>query len=170
MLGLFTSASTLQPNFLKYPLCAPILNKKNIIKKILLSLPGFYQTACFFTKKINPRIFVYHRFCNASDKSHHKMDGKTFEWQLGQIIKSHKVITLGEYFQLRINGEKIPKNLVVVTIDDGYHDFYETAYPILKKLKLNKLLLSFFILKTKYFSFLYFKIYFLLYKWYIFIT
>ena len=113
-----------------------ILNNKKIIKKILLSLPGFYQAACFFTKEINPRIFVYHRFCSASDKSPHKMNGKTFEWQLRQIIKSYKIITLGKYLQLRINGEKIPKNFVIITIDDGYYDFYETAYPILKKLKL----------------------------------
>jgi len=111
------------------------LNKK-IIKKILLSLPGFYLVASFLTKKDNPRVFVYHRFWNTSDKSPYKMGGKIFEWQLSQIIKSHKIITLGDYLQLRINEEEIPKNLAIITIDDGYYDFYETAYPILKKMKL----------------------------------
>jgi len=110
-----------------------ILSNKKIIKKIILSLPGFYFAACFLTKNDNPRVFVYHRFCNEFDKSIHKMDGKTFEWQLRHIRKSHKIITLGDYLQLRINEEKIPKNLAIITIDDGYYDFYEIAYPILKK-------------------------------------
>lgn len=113
-----------------------VLKNKKKIKKILLSLPGFYSAACFLTKNDNPRVFVYHRFCIASDKFPHRIDDENFEWQLGQIIKSYKIVTLGYYLQLRIKKRKVPKNLAIITIDDGYYDFYEIAYPILKKMKL----------------------------------
>jgi peptidoglycan/xylan/chitin deacetylase (PgdA/CDA1 family) len=61
------------------------------------------------------------------------MDAETFEWQLQQLLKGWKIITLGEYIKLRRSGEKLPSYLVVLTIDDGYADFYKIAYPRLKK-------------------------------------
>lgn len=107
--------------------------KNKLIKKILLYRPSFYQAACFLTRKINPRVLVYHRFCYESDKSQYKIDRNTFEWQLKKIIKQFKVVNLKDYLNMINNKQRIPLNLATITVDDGYHDFYEIAYPILKK-------------------------------------
>lgn len=106
---------------------------KKSIKRLIVRSPLFIRIAILLTKKINPRILVYHRFCDASDPSAHKVDGETFEWQLNQIKKYFTVITLGEYLKLREKGNTIPSNLVIITVDDGYYDFYKLAYPVLKK-------------------------------------
>ncbi len=39
------------------------------------------------------------------------------------------VLTLSEYADRLIKREKIPPNVVIITVDDGYRDFYDIAYP-----------------------------------------
>lgn len=38
-----------------------------------------------------------------------------------------------EQFRLFMEGGKVPDNAVLVTFDDGYENFYTTAYPIMKQ-------------------------------------
>lgn len=78
-----------------------------------------------------PRIFMYHRFTFA-DATEHVVSAKNFEWQLQQLQKRWNVISLGEYLQLRHQKTPVPPYTVIITIDDGYRDFYEVAYPLLK--------------------------------------
>lgn len=61
------------------------------------------------------------------------MDAETFEWQLKQLEKKWNVITLGEYIQKRRMKAKLPPYMVILTIDDGYADFYKVAHPRLKE-------------------------------------
>ena len=106
---------------------------KNILKKSIIHSPLIYL-GLFIARNLNPRIFVYHRFCSNSEHSYHKTKASTFKWQLTQIKKRFQVITLGKYLKLRKEKKPIPPNLVILTIDDGYHDFYRYAYPTLKKM------------------------------------
>ncbi|MBU0993966.1 MAG: polysaccharide deacetylase family protein [Proteobacteria bacterium] len=118
-----------------------MVNKQKI-KNFLIGLPGFYKTACTLAKRINPRILVYHRFCDQSDPAPYKIDGKTFKWQLNQIVKKFQIISLNEYIEFITENREIPENLVIITVDDGYFDFYQIAYPIIKDMNIKVTLFS----------------------------
>jgi peptidoglycan/xylan/chitin deacetylase (PgdA/CDA1 family) len=87
------------------------------------------------TKKI-PRIFMYHRFSEEIDELGNFLDKNSFKWQLALIKKKWNVYNLREYILKRKNGNKAPANSVILTIDDGYSDFYKFAFPELKKNKM----------------------------------
>ncbi|MDY6824161.1 MAG: polysaccharide deacetylase family protein [Thermodesulfobacteriota bacterium] len=106
--------------------------KKNI-KKSLLRTPGVFKAACLLTKSINPRVLVYHRFCEQQGTEKHKIDSHTFEKQLLAIKKYFSIVSLADVLKQKHSKKALPKNLAVITIDDGYLDFYTIAYPLLKK-------------------------------------
>ncbi len=103
-----------------------------ILKMVLVRLP-FFVTVVSYLTRWTPRIFMYHRFTDGADDSGTLINGKTFEWQLRRLDDRWNVISLGEYLRLRRSGEKRPPYLVVLTIDDGYADFYRVAYPRLRQ-------------------------------------
>lgn len=78
-------------------------------------------------------IFNYHRF----DDYRHKNTNisrnnliKNFEY-----LKTHnyEVVPLDKLIATINNGEKIPSNWVVLTVDDGYKSFYENGLEIFKR-------------------------------------
>ena len=102
------------------------------LKAALLKLPGFLTICSILTRNI-PRIFVYHRFTEDGDETGRRVSAETFEWQLRWIKKGWKVISLRDYLKMRLEGRKLVSKVVVITVDDGYRDFYDVAYPRLKK-------------------------------------
>jgi peptidoglycan/xylan/chitin deacetylase (PgdA/CDA1 family) len=51
-----------------------------------------------------------------------------------QYLKEEfSVISLPQYLNSLVNGESFPSDTVILTFDDGFQNFYEVAYPILKK-------------------------------------
>lgn len=50
-------------------------------------------------------------------------------------LDSHNfhVITLDELYSALSQGQSLPENPVVLTFDDGYRSFFDSAYPVLKK-------------------------------------
>jgi peptidoglycan/xylan/chitin deacetylase (PgdA/CDA1 family) len=109
---------------------------KKGLKALVVRLPFMLAIASFITRN-SPRIFMYHRFCDAIDHDLNKIDKKTFEWQLRSLSKKWKVLTLQEYIRVRKKGDTLPPYLVILTMDDGYRDFYEIAYPSLIKHELS---------------------------------
>ncbi len=81
----------------------------------------------------SPKIIMYHRF--SSDPCIGKVDKASFENQIKYLKNKFNVISLNELCAHISNNEKLPKNSVIITVDDGYEDFYLYAYPILKKYK-----------------------------------
>lgn len=75
---------------------------------------------------------MYHRFSRNYDVNG-KVDAKTFEWQLMQLKKGWNVISLNKMINILDSDNELPPYSVVLTVDDGYKDFYEIAYPFLKK-------------------------------------
>jgi len=49
------------------------------------------------------------------------------------IRKNFNIILLRDLCKRLMNGDKLPRNTIVLTVDDGYLDFYYYAYPILRK-------------------------------------
>jgi peptidoglycan/xylan/chitin deacetylase (PgdA/CDA1 family) len=105
------------------------------LKNCLIKLPYFLRIGAILTKNI-PRLFFYHRFCNEPDVTLQKIDSQTFEWQLKQIKNEWNVCSLRDYIEFKKSGVCIPSKLVILTVDDGYDDFYEIAYPKLLKYKI----------------------------------
>ncbi|MFC3115006.1 polysaccharide deacetylase family protein [Cellvibrio fontiphilus] len=91
---------------------------------------GGYQLARLLTRK-QPKILMYHRF--SAEKKGHEVTAATFEQQLRLIKKYFQPMTLANLaLAIQKNGTA-PTNAVVITVDDGYRDFYEVAYPLLKR-------------------------------------
>lgn len=81
--------------------------------------------------KSQPKIIVYHRFGPADDSK--RIGVATFEHQIKLLRRNCNVMALRDLSALITNGRPIPPYSVILTIDDGYEDFYDYAFPILKQ-------------------------------------
>ncbi|EIK46713.1 polysaccharide deacetylase [Cellvibrio sp. BR] len=90
---------------------------------------GGYQIARVLTRN-QPKILMYHRF--SAEKKGHEVTAATFERQLQLMKRYFQPMTLATLAQSIQQTGNAPKNAVVITVDDGYRDFYEVAYPLLK--------------------------------------
>lgn len=82
----------------------------------------------------SPRILMYHRF--SSGEESRKLRSELFESQIRLLKKHFHVAAMSDIGSMLAAGHDIPNNTVVITIDDGYSDFYQYAYPILKRYSL----------------------------------
>ena len=79
-------------------------------------------------------ILTYHRF---SREAHpFKTSAADFAAHLEYLDKHNRVMELSEAVRLLQNGKTPPPNATVITIDDGYNDAYEIAFPLLKKYRM----------------------------------
>ncbi len=104
----------------------------DFIKSLILKLP-FLKYISLYLAQDCPKIFLYHRFTDLNLIVGVNRD--TFKWQLEQIKRTHQVMSLSEYLLECKKGTK-PQSVVIITIDDGYKDFYTVAYPLLKEEKM----------------------------------
>ncbi len=82
----------------------------------------------------HPRILMYHRvFPDASGRAIHPDE---FLKQMKQIKQQFNVISLKALISQYKQNKSIPENTIVVTFDDGYLDFYDHVYPIMRELEL----------------------------------
>jgi len=78
-------------------------------------------------------ILCYHRFARAC-KSPLCMPADIFERQLRYLKENgYRVIGPEELVDFLDYRKAIPKNAVMITVDDGYRSVYNVAYPLLKK-------------------------------------
>jgi peptidoglycan/xylan/chitin deacetylase (PgdA/CDA1 family) len=80
-----------------------------------------------------PRVLVYHRFAAPDAPVPHRVNAATFAWQLDTIKKNFDVITFGECITRFLQQGAWPEGCVILTIDDGYADMYQYAWPELAK-------------------------------------
>jgi len=90
---------------------------------------GGYHVARLLTRQ-QPKILMYHRFSEA--QSPHAVSRAGFERQLRIIKRWFNPMTLTQLAQSIEKDGRAPENAVVITVDDGYQDFYEIAYPLLR--------------------------------------
>ncbi len=77
----------------------------------------------------NVLILMYHRFGEGAGK----VSAREFESHLEYLKNHHRVLALSETVEFLQTEKTLPPNSVVITIDDGYRDAYEIAFPLLKK-------------------------------------
>jgi len=82
-------------------------------------------------------ILTYHRFGLKDEHDGHDEDGKTlardFAEQLDYLTTHYEVVPLARMVDCLNGQEPLPPHLAAITIDDGYRDFYEIAYPVLRR-------------------------------------
>ena len=91
---------------------------------ILIIIVILFILLLVFNKSAVP-IFLYHQVNPISSN----VSPKTFEEHL-KIIKKYNMetITISEYYNNKIN-----KNSILLTFDDGYYDNFKYVFPLLKK-------------------------------------
>lgn len=106
------------------------------MKKILLKT--FYDLGAFapfhWANRDKVLILTYHRFSRGDDPS--KISASEFAAHLEYLSKNSRVLPLADAIDSLQTGKSLPPNATVITIDDGYADAYEIAFPLLKKFDL----------------------------------
>lgn len=102
---------------------------KKTLLKIIYNLGAFAPFQWAVRDKV--LILTYHRF--SRDKSVSKISSGEFAAHLEYLSKHNRVLPLSETVERLQNGKSLPPNTTVITIDDGYADAYEVAFPLLKK-------------------------------------
>lgn len=77
------------------------------------------------------RVLMYHRF--SEDAHPLRISSAEFERHLKYLKTNARVITIDEAIDGLKGTRPLPDFSTVITIDDGYRDSYEIAYPLLKK-------------------------------------
>jgi len=80
-------------------------------------------------------ILMFHRVAEVFFDVSLLVKRKTFEECLKYITQSYPVISMDFLSQNFDKWENIPDDSFVITFDDGWIDFHDTAYPILTRLK-----------------------------------
>jgi peptidoglycan/xylan/chitin deacetylase (PgdA/CDA1 family) len=63
------------------------------------------------------------------------LDSSSFRWQMEQLRARFEIVSLSEAARL-ISTNTVDRPLAVVTFDDGFLNFYQCAFPILKELSI----------------------------------
>jgi peptidoglycan/xylan/chitin deacetylase (PgdA/CDA1 family) len=86
-------------------------------------------------KQRTVQILIYHRVNDDRDWSFPGTPIGVFARQMDYLASTHTVLGLEDAVE-RIHRNDVPENAIVVTFDDGYHDNFANAYPILRNLSL----------------------------------
>jgi peptidoglycan/xylan/chitin deacetylase (PgdA/CDA1 family) len=78
-----------------------------------------------------PRVLMYHRFSETPRRR--RLDAAAFERHLQYLTKHFHVRRLSTVIEMLQEGRPLQPRTVVLTVDDGYADFAEHAYPLLQK-------------------------------------
>lgn len=90
---------------------------------------GLYQLAWSMSRQ-RPRIFMYHRF--AEQDTAHRLGRESFRAQIRLIKRCCRIVTMGELAEILRERPEEAGRLAVITVDDGYRDFHDHAWPVLR--------------------------------------
>ena len=76
-------------------------------------------------------IVTYHRF--SADRSYASTSATAFAEQVAYLRARYTIVPLSAVERHLKEGHPLPAASVAITIDDGYHDAYEIAFPILRR-------------------------------------
>jgi peptidoglycan/xylan/chitin deacetylase (PgdA/CDA1 family) len=74
-------------------------------------------------------VLMYHSVGENNSKL--TVSPSLFRWQMEFLKKYRSVISVEDFLLWREGKKEIPKNAVLITLDDGYQDTYQNAFPIL---------------------------------------
>ncbi|MDX2031941.1 MAG: polysaccharide deacetylase family protein [Blastocatellia bacterium] len=107
-----------------------------MIKGVILNVmraTGWFDLLRYAHRR-QPLILTYHRFSDGDDPD--KTSAAAFAEQLDYLTAHYDVVPLGRLVSEMNAGQpraRSGKGMAAITIDDGYRDTYEIAYPLLRK-------------------------------------
>ena len=105
------------------------LNLKSKLVQVAGPLGG-YRASRWLTRT-TPKILMYHRFSEQARPGHvHRAE---FERQVGYLSRHFNVMRMDQVFEAIASDPARLENTVAITVDDGYLDFYEIAFPVLRE-------------------------------------
>ena len=87
------------------------------------------------------RVLTYHRVLDVADARKAtpgllSATAPAFARQMEYLARHYRVVTLEQVSDAFAGGRPLPSRATLITFDDGYRDFGEVAWPILKRLGL----------------------------------
>jgi peptidoglycan/xylan/chitin deacetylase (PgdA/CDA1 family) len=82
-----------------------------------------------FANRSKALIVMYHRF--TEDEDGRAISARAFRQQLDYLAARYRLVPLSFIGDLLASGKGLPPGLAAITIDDGYRDAYEVAFPLL---------------------------------------
>jgi peptidoglycan/xylan/chitin deacetylase (PgdA/CDA1 family) len=84
------------------------------------------------------RVLAYHRIADvgetpAGNPSIVSATPEAFERQMQHLLARYRVVPLSAVLEAQRGGTPLPPRAVLITFDDGYRDFGEVAWPILRR-------------------------------------
>jgi len=92
-----------------------------------------------FLRRRRPLILMYHSVNHRGCPYVYPdniVNVENFKRQMHYLSRKKRIISLSELVEYIESDIEFPPNVVVITFDDGYYDFYSKAYPILKNYKI----------------------------------
>lgn len=81
--------------------------------------------------RARPRIFMYHRF--AREDQGHRLGSESLRAHIRLLRQRCRIVTMGDLAEILRDDPPAAAGLAVITVDDGYQDFYEHAWPVLQE-------------------------------------
>ncbi len=105
--------------------------------RIVIAMGLYYSGGVWIYKKLSRRqgviILGYHQVHSQQDPLRLTISPKDFEIHL-EVIKNHYTVIRLQDIDPYLNGKSSSEGcVVVITFDDGFHDNYQWAYPLLKQ-------------------------------------
>ncbi len=88
---------------------------------------------------LNVPVLMYHHIqpnsqAQARGQKAFSVDNGEFDQQMGYLTNSgYSIISAKQLVDALINHTGLPQKSIVITMDDGYNDIYQYAYPVLQK-------------------------------------
>lgn len=102
---------------------------KRAVLNALVSVDAF--RAFRYINRAKTPILMYHRF--SAEPTPFTTSREELVEHLSYIKKRFTILSLADYVSTLRNGDEIPSNAAVITIDDGYRDAYDIAFPIFEE-------------------------------------
>ncbi|MBI5118520.1 polysaccharide deacetylase family protein [Candidatus Poribacteria bacterium] len=118
------------------------MNKRNLLASLFFGQHGLLPKTFFLNHSRGDRLIVlaYHRVFDLPDQGY-PFDEETvsacaegFEEQITWVSRHFNVMNFHDVETYLKRDGRLPKRALIITFDDGYHDNYEVAFPILKKI------------------------------------
>ena len=107
--------------------------------KFIVAFFFYYSRIFVFYKRFfikgKVTILMFHRVADTFFDVSLLVKRETFEECMKYIAQSYPVISMDFLSQNFDKWENIPDDSFVITLDDGWIDFHDTAYPVLSRLK-----------------------------------
>jgi peptidoglycan/xylan/chitin deacetylase (PgdA/CDA1 family) len=105
----------------------------NLVTKHTLKLAArsvFYRAGGLnVVRQLQPkglRILMYHRFPAGATQR------KTLERQCSHLVEQYELVPLKGVRDMWAGGKPLRRHALAITVDDGYRDFFQHAYPVFR--------------------------------------